>query len=120
MKTQLPRLLTETTLVHTQVGPQKHSFMFTGKMNVLRWIILILIGISTSVGGYAQSSRIDSIQNKLLTAKPDSNKVKLLFKLADAYSYPYNKGRLDWALSAARSARALADSIHFKSGQIQI
>ena len=92
--------------------------MFTKKITALRLIILLLTALLATMNGYTQNSRIDSIQNKLLTAKPDSNKVKLLFKLADAYSYPYNKGRLDWALSAARSARALADSIHFKSGQI--
>ncbi|MEI6410142.1 MAG: hypothetical protein WCR52_12205, partial [Bacteroidota bacterium] len=92
--------------------------MYTGKMNTLRLIILILIGLSASVGGFAQNSRIDSIQNKLLNAKPDSDKVKLLNKLSYEYSYPYSKGRIDQALSIAKSAKSLADSINFKSGQM--
>ena len=96
----------------------KSILMFIKKTNRLRSIIILLIGLLAATGGFAQNSRIDSIQNKLLSAKPDSNKVKLLFKLADAYSYPFSKGTIDRALSAARSARALADSIHFKSGQM--
>ena len=93
--------------------------MRTGKINTLRLIILILISLSAGADGYAQSSRIDSIQNKLITAKPDSNKVKLLNKLSYEYSYPFSKGRIDLALSIAKSARSLADSIHFKPGQME-
>ncbi len=92
--------------------------MSTRKKNTVRLIFLILIGLSASMRGYAQSSRIDSIQNKLLTAKPDSNKVKLLIKLSTEYFYPFNKGRTDLALSINKSAKLLADSIHYKAGQL--
>jgi tetratricopeptide (TPR) repeat protein/two-component sensor histidine kinase len=92
--------------------------MSTRKKNTVHLIFLILIGLSASMRGYAQSSKIDSIQNKLLTAKPDSNKVKLLIKLSTEYFYPFNKGRIDLALSINKSAKSLADSIHYKAGQL--
>jgi tetratricopeptide (TPR) repeat protein len=57
--------------------------------------------------GFAQQAYIDSLQKKLATSAQDTNRVKLLAKLADIYT------NYDSAILYARQGVALAEKINF-------
>jgi len=61
----------------------------------------------------AQSSRIDSLRNLLRTEKQDSNRVTLLWKLAEQYQF----FKPDTTLQLAQQALLLARRIGFKEGE---
>lgn len=84
----------------------------------IRLLLLLSLILQASIGGHAQNSKVDSLQQALRTARPDSNKVTLLLALSDAYAYPYRKSRIDSALIAGRSAKSLSDQISYTYGQL--
>jgi tetratricopeptide (TPR) repeat protein len=74
---------------------------------------LLLIFIVYFSASQAQSSRIDSLRNLLRTEKQDSNRVTLLWKLAEQYQF----FKPDTTLQLAQQALLLARRIGFKEGE---
>lgn len=64
--------------------------------------------------GNAQTHTTDSLQHVLSTAKEDTNKVKLLLALGDAWQFENND--FDKAKACYLQAGALSERIHFNSG----
>ena len=98
--------------------PSRYIHVIAQKMYRIRLILFLSLLLQASMRGHAQNSKVDSLQQALRTARPDSNKVKLLLALSDAYAYPYRKSRIDSALIAGRSAKSLSDQIFYKYGQL--
>ncbi len=73
-------------------------------------LIFFVIYCSTAV---AQSSKIDSLQRLLQTEKQDSNRVTLLWKLAEQYQF----FKPDTTLQLAQKAFLLAQHIKYKEGE---
>ena len=73
-------------------------------------VLFFVIYCSTAV---AQSSKIDSLQNLLQTVKQDSNRVTLLWKLAEQYQF----FKPDTTLQLAQQAFLLAQHIKYKEGE---
>jgi tetratricopeptide (TPR) repeat protein len=73
-------------------------------------LAFFIVYCSTAV---AQSSKIDSLQHLLQTEKQDSNRVTLLWKLAEQYQF----FKPDTTLQLAQQAFLLAQHIQYKEGE---
>jgi tetratricopeptide (TPR) repeat protein len=73
-------------------------------------LVIFIIYCSTAV---AQSAKIDSLQHLLQTEKQDSNRVTLLWKLAEQYQF----FKPDTTLQLAQQAFLLAQHIKYKEGE---
>ena len=76
-------------------------------------IVLLILIVEYPTDGYAQSPKIDSLNNLLLKEKIDSNRVSLLWQLAEQYQpiKPYT------ALQLAQKGLLLAQRIKFTEGE---
>ena len=81
----------------------------------MKKICLLLLYAALSLNCYAQNKSIDSLKQKLLSAKSDTNKVNLLWKLAHHYNFTFT----DTALTYANQSLALAKKLDFKKGEIR-
>jgi tetratricopeptide (TPR) repeat protein len=80
---------------------------------ILSFILLSSFAITLSPKGFAQVSKIDSLSNLLSAEKTDSNKVTLLWELAEQYQ----SFKPDTALQLAQKALLLAQKIEFTEGE---
>jgi two-component sensor histidine kinase/uncharacterized protein HemY len=77
------------------------------------WVsIIIFLCLSGSL--FSQSSRIDSLQKKLILSPNDSNKVLLQLVLSTELNQSEKKAE---AIALAEEASALARAIHFRKGE---
>ncbi len=79
----------------------------------LKTLLTLLVAYITFIPCVAQRSKIDSMQRLLQTEKLDSNKVNLLWKLADLYQ----ANRPATALALAHEAYSLSVEIKYIEGQ---
>ncbi len=77
-----------------------------------RFCCLVIFIVYCS-GTMAQSSKKDSLKHLLLTAKQDSNRVTLLWKLAEQYQF----FKPDTTLQLAQQAYLLSQHIKYKEGE---
>jgi len=80
---------------------------------ILGFILLSSFAITLSPKSFAQVSTIDSLSNLLSAEKTDSNKVTLLWKLAEQYQ----SFKPDTALQLAQKALLLSKKIEFTEGE---
>ncbi|MEJ7740704.1 MAG: tetratricopeptide repeat protein [Chitinophagaceae bacterium] len=79
----------------------------------LRLIILCFYSTLFTAGGFAQASKIENLSRLLLAEKTDSNKVTLLWQLAEQYQ----SFKPDTSLQFAKKALLLAQRIKFTEGE---
>jgi two-component sensor histidine kinase len=76
--------------------------------------VLIVISFCLTGSIFSQTSKIDSLQKKLLLAQNDSNKVFLQLVLSTELS---QSGKQTEAIHLSEEANSLARAIHFKKGE---
>jgi len=74
--------------------------------------IFILIAILLMLKNYAQNREIDGLKQKLSSSKEDTNKVWLLERLSENYSWSY----ADTATLYAQQGLLLAQKLHYNKG----
>jgi tetratricopeptide (TPR) repeat protein len=79
----------------------------------MRYALLFCFFLASFFYGYAQGSKIDSLRKLLETAKEDSNKVTVLWRLAEQYK----SFKPDTALQLAQHALLLAQRIKYVEGE---
>ena len=79
----------------------------------MRSVVMVLFLLHYAVCGYAQAGKIDSLSKLLLTEKRDSNRVTLLWRLAEQYQ----SFKPDTTLQLAQQALLLAQRIKFTEGE---
>ena len=79
----------------------------------MRPVVWILCFLSCTVCGQAQTAKIDSLSTLLGREKTDSNRVTLLWRLAEQYQ----SFKPDTALQFAQQALLLAQRIKFTEGE---
>ena len=80
---------------------------------ILRPILLFLFSNLFTNGSFAQSSKIERLSQLLSAEKTDTNKVTLLWQLAEQYQ----SFKPDTALQLAQKALLLAQRIKFTEGE---
>ena len=75
-------------------------------------LALIVLSIVASVTTLAQPATIDSLKNRLVTAKEDTTKVILLYALSSKYTWSY----ADTSILYAQQAMDLAQQLNYKNG----
>ncbi len=78
------------------------------------FLILLLFAPNCAKMMYGQTRAIDSLTNLVKSARQDTQQVRLLIALADAYSANLKMAQ---ALETAKTARSLAESLGFESGR---
>ncbi|HMG91048.1 MAG TPA: ATP-binding protein [Chryseolinea sp.] len=85
-------------------------------MKVLQTIIILLALVNVTVAqqdGYTMYSLpIDSLKKRLVTAKEDTTKVRLLYALSSKYTWSY----ADTSILFAQQAMDLAQQLNYKNG----
>jgi tetratricopeptide (TPR) repeat protein len=79
----------------------------------MRPVLVIIFFLTYSVCGHAQLSKTDSLSKLLITEKTDSNRVTLLWRLAEQYQ----SFKPDTSLQLAQKALLLAQRIRFTDGE---
>ena len=79
----------------------------------MRYVSFILFFLTYAVCGNAQAGKIDSLSKLLLKERTDSNKVTLLWRLAEQYQ----SFKPDTSLQLAQQALLLAQRIKFIEGE---
>jgi tetratricopeptide (TPR) repeat protein len=96
------------------------KFFILKNTYILKLQCLLLFILLATLRSQAQSHRVDSLQLILHTAQPDTNKVKLLIALSDAYlGKALSKKNHEEALNSAKQAQILAESLGFESGRVR-
>ncbi len=79
----------------------------------MRYFLVIVLCLNFTVYGFSQVSKIDSLRKLLVVENVDSNKVTLLWRLAEQYQ----TFKPDTSLQLAQQALFLAQRIKFKEGE---